>query len=483
MHPHHAALRVLLVGTVLSACTVGPDYAPQASQVADGWASETQLTSAEGQPLTAWWQSFNDPLLTRIIDETAQHNLDVRIAAVNIERARALRRSSIAPLFPALGVGASVERTGLSGATSRNRSNAEQDRDTYDAGLDASWELDVFGYTRRSVEAADAYLEASEENRRDVLSIALAEVAQSYFTARGLQKRIVVLRHNIELLEGIESLAKTQFELGVVTEFDYARAMGERQQVQATLPALEADLAAAISRISVLAGKEPSYYSEALQASAALPAPPDLVPVGLRSDMLRRRPDIRRAEREAAAASAQIGVATADLFPRFFLTGSAGQSALRFSDLFSSSAFTYTLGTAMNWSLFSGGSRLAQVDVAEADSKAALLTYEQAVLRALEEAEVSLVRYAKEWQALQQLRASEAQRREAFNIAQLRYEAGEENFLVILDAERSLVTVQDLVVQSEARILSYLTQLYKALGGGWQAFEPAAAAAEPTPKS
>ncbi|MBM3618768.1 MAG: efflux transporter outer membrane subunit, partial [Alphaproteobacteria bacterium] len=454
----------------LAACTLGPDYSVPASPIAEdsGWGTENPQTDAATAPVAEWWKGFNDPTLEEVIQEAAAHNLDIRIALANVERARAVRSASIAPLFPMFGIGAGVEREGLSGATGRNRTNAENDRDTYNAGLDASWELDVFGYTRRAAEAAGAQLEAAEANRQDMQIIALAETAQSYFAARGLQKRITVTKENVGLLESMEELARVQFEAGVTTEFDLSRAIGERQQVQATLPTLEADLAATLYRLSVLTGKDPKHYAAILAEVQDMPSPPDLVPVGLRSDILRRRPDIRRAERELAATNAQIGVAVADLFPRFFLTGSAGSTALTFGDLFSSAGFNYTLGAALNWTVFSGGAKLAAVDIAKADNKAALLTYEKSVLLALEEAETSLVRYGKEWQALQQLRASEAQRVEAYNIAKLRYESGEENFLVILDSQRSLLATRDLVAQSEARLLSYLIQLYKALGGGWE---------------
>lgn len=463
-------LRALLLIScfAVSGCTIGPDYSAPALTEDSAWASENSHADAKAAPIGEWWKSFEDPVLESLIRETIAHNLDIRIALANVERARAVRAASNAPLFPVIGIGAEAQRAGLSGATGSNRSNAENDRDSYNAGLDASWELDVFGYTRRAAEAAGARLDAAEENRRDMQVVALAETAQSYFAARGLQRRIAVTQENIGLLEDMESLARVQFEAGVTTEFDLARAIGERQQVQSTLPTLEADLAATLYRISVLAGKDPKHYAELLNEKADIPSPPDLVPIGLRSEILRRRPDVRLAERQLAASNAEIGVAVADLFPRFFLTGSAGTSALSFGDLFSTSAFNYTLGAALNWTVFSGGAKLAAVDIAKADNKAALLTYEKAVLVALEEAETSLMRYGKEWQSLQQLRASEVQRVEAFNIAKLRYEAGEENFLVILDAQRSLLATRDLVAQSEARLLSYLTQLYKALGGGWE---------------
>ena len=467
--------RALLAGScllpLLCACTVGPDYAAPDTTVRESWEGDHIQTAHGAQTATAWWQAFDDPLLTQLMEETAAHNLDVRIALANIERARALRQSALAPFFPRIDASADATREGFSEATSRNRVNAEQERDNFNASLDALWELDFFGRIRRLSQAADARLEASEEDRRDILMAALAETAQSYFTVRGLQKRVKVLRHNVELLREVEEVAKSQFEAGIVTEFDYTTAVGERQQVEATVPLLEADLAAATYRLAVLAGKDPNHYSALLEKSAPLPMPQDIVPVGLRSELLRRRPDIRRAERELAASSADIGVAVADLFPRVSLTGSIGSSALTFSDLFTSAGVNHHYGGILTLPIFQGGAGFAAIDAAKAANKAALLSYERAVLTALEDAEVSLVRYGKEWQTLERLQAAEAQRREAYRIARLRYESGQENFLVMLDAERSLVTAQDQTIQSETRILTYLTQLYKALGGGWQVFE------------
>lgn len=456
---------------LLAACMVGPDYDAPAREVAESWKGEHIQTSEAAQPAAAWWRVFDDPVLSQLMDDTAEHNLDTRIALANIERARALRRSAVAPFLPQVGASADATRQGFSRATQRNRFNVEQERDDFSAALDAVWELDFFGRIRRLTQAADARLEASVEDRRDILTAVLAEAGQSYFTVRGLQKRVEVLRHNVELLREVEDVARFQFESGIATEFDYTTAVGERQQVEATLPLLEADLAAATYRLSVLAGKDPQHYTALLEESAPLPMPPDIVPVGLRSDLLRRRPDIRRAERELAASNAEIGVAIAELFPRVSLTGSVGSASLAFSDLFTSAGLSHHYGGIVTMPMFLGGAGRANIDAAKAANEAALLAYERAVLTALEEAEVSLVRYGKEWQTLERLQSAEAQRQEAYRIARLRYESGQENFLVMLDAERTLVSAQDQTIQSETRILTYMTQLYKALGGGWEAFE------------
>lgn len=468
----------------LAACSVGPDYERPESPISDGWAAG-DATNTEA-PSAEWWTHFDDPVLEQLMNEAAQNNLDVAIALANIDRARSLRRTAIAPFFPQLAFNADAQRQSFASATSQNRFFAEKERDSFSAFLDAAWEIDIFGRTRRAGEAADARLRVAEENRRDVVLMALAETAQSYFSVRGLQKRIAVNRHNIELLREVEDVAQSQFDAGVTTEFDYTTAVGERQQVEALLPTLEAELASAIYRLSVLAGKDPAHYAETLSTPTALPTPPDMVALGPRSEILRRRPDIRLAERQLAASSADIGVAIGDLFPRLTLTGSIGSSALEAGDLLTSGGINHSVGALLNLPIFQGGAGWANVDLSKANNRAALLNYQQSVLRALEDAESSLVRYDKELETLKLLQSAEAQRQEAYRIARLRYESGEENFLVMLDAERTLVSAEDQTIQSEIRVLTYLTQLYKALGGGWQAFEPSAdeeAAPDHTPKA
>ncbi len=454
---------------VLASCKLGPDYKMPEIKFSDLWHGNTQAT--KNVPLEEnelWWKIFKDPVLNDLMDQAAEHNHDIRIAVASIEEARALRSISAGSLWPEIGGNTNAEKQGLSTRSSNNNNNnGAKERDTFSADLDASWELDIFGKNRRSVEVAEAELEAAEENKRDVMIAILAEVARNYFEVRGLQKRIAVTEHNIELFKEVEGMAEARVEQGVVTELDLASARGERESAESTLPNLQADMAAGIYRLSVLTGQVPETYLDVLERHAPLPAPPDVVPVGLRSDLLKRRPDVRKAERELAAATAGIGAAKADLFPSFSLTGAVGSSASVFSDLFTGEAATYSIGQAINWSLFKGGALQASIDAAEASEKGAYINYEKTVLEALEEAETSLTRYGREWQTLKSLKSSEKTRQTAFEIAFLRYSEGEENFLVVLDAERSLVSVQDGVIQSETRILSNLTQLYKALGGSW----------------
>lgn len=462
---------VLLVAAALvglGACTPGPEYHRPDFHTQDTgqWQSTVNTTlSSQAVEAREWWQQLGDPLLSELITGALQENRDLAVALANIERAKALRRQAWAGYFPTLDASGSGTRSRFSGQTGIGTNTGT--RNTFSASLDASWELDLFGRTRRAVEAADARIQAGEAARRGLLLSVVAEVATNYFEARGLQRQLDVTEQDIGLLREVEEIARAQSELGVTTELDLTQATGERETFEAKLPNLQAEIAARIYRISVLTGQSPEFHIQALQQSQPLPMPPDAVPVGLRSDILKRRPDVQQAERDLAAATAGIGVAKADLFPSFSLTGAIGSGARVFGDLFTPATLTRSIGAALGWPVFAGGSITAGVDVAEADAKAALAAYEQSVLLALEDSEASLMRYGKQWQTLKRLKNAEATRQQAFEIARLRYEAGEENFLVILDAERALIATRNDIISSETGILTGLAQLYKALGGGW----------------
>jgi multidrug efflux system outer membrane protein len=455
------SLLIALLATV-SACQVGPNYVKPDLNVADNYHAKDIKNYTTDKITEKWWNVFHDSLLNELIEDAVKNNKDIVIATANIERAKALRKVSAADLLPSVSAGAGASKYKYS-----DKVSPLGEVNTYDASLDASWELDIFGKKRRNIEAFSARLKAAEETKNAVMLSIMAEVAQNYFEVRGLQKRIDVARRNIGLLKDLEKIAKAQYKSGIVTEFDVARAQGEHESFEAKIPNMEAEMQAGIYRISFLTGKEPEYYLEKMLSKAEIPTPPDLVPIGLRSEILRRRPDIIVAEQKLAAATADIGVATADLFPSISLTGAVGTSARLFGDLFTGGSGAYSLAGAVNWSVFNNGAVRANIDAAKATSKASLADYEKTVLSALSEVETSLLRYGSEWQTFKQLNLAEKTRRDGFKIAKLRYESGQENFLVMLDAERSLITTQDEETQSETRILVNLTQLYKALGGGW----------------
>lgn len=465
------ALAQLFVVAAISGCAVGPDYEKPEFTHQQKWQSphETELTMAAelAEPdAAAWWRQFDDPMLDGLIRMAAENNREIAAAVARIEQAKALRGSVSSAYWPQLDGSAGATRTKYS---SQGNFASGTTRNNFSAGLDASWEIDLFGRIRRSVEAADARIEAASASRDGVMLSVLAETASAYFELRSLQAQHANAVRTIVLLGEVESIAAAQLAAGAIGEGDLLRARSERLAIEAQLPALEADIAARIHRLSVLTGKPPEYHRETLKENAPLPQVSDRVPLGLRSELLERRPDVRQAERELAAANADIGVARAALFPDFSLTGAIGSTARMFGDLFTAGTITHSVGAALNWPLFAAGRYSSLVDAAEAGKREALANYEQAVLLALEDAENALLRYGSSWKTLAQLREVVRHREEVFGIARLRYEAGEESFLSLIDAERSLNASRIDMIRAHEEQLTRLTALYKALGGEWQA--------------
>ena len=462
---------------VLTGCVLGPAHQVPAIDVDDAWhtterAESAVTTSAPVQ--TEWWQAIGDSVLTGLVKKAAIHNLDLRLAEASIREARALRRAQAAGYYPDINVGAAARREGLSenaGMPTGAGFGIPVDRDYYEAGFDASWEPDVFGRVRRSVEAADARLVASVENRADILMSVMAEVARSYIELRGAQRRMTITEENIELQRKTVTIVRQRHDAGDASNFELTRAEAQLRVTEATLPNLTADIRASAHRVAVLTGQEPQTLFDSLLAQEPLPAPPDIVPVGLRSDILRRRPDVRQAERVLAAETADIGVATAELFPRFFLTGGAAQQALSFGDLFDASSTAWSLGALMQWPVFRGGEIRARIDAEAVQAEAAALRYEKTVLVALEDAETALARYGQELETRRRLEHAVASNERAVRLARQRYELGEDNILAVVDAERELNLVANDLVRSETRTVTHLVSLYKALGGGWEVFE------------
>ena len=339
----------------------------------------------------------------------------------------------------------------------------------YQAGFDASWEIDVFGGIRRGIEAADAEVEASVEARRDVLVTLLAEVARNYIEVRGLQAEIAIARQNLEAQKKTLELTQARFRAGRAAELDVVRAQAQVSTTSSQIPLLESARIQATQRLGVLLGREPGLLREELMAAAAIPPPPPEVPVGLPSDLLRRRPDLRRAERELAAATARIGVATADLYPKFSLTGFFALESVNASDVASWGSRAWSVGPSIRWSIFQGGRIRAQIEVENARQEQAAIAYERSILQALQEVEGALISYAKEQAHRAELSDAVTANAKAVDLANQRYGQGLVDFLNVLDAQRSLYLSQDTLVQSERRISEHLVALYKALGGGWEA--------------
>ena len=457
----------LILTLMLGACTVGPDYNAPNNNYANQWASSSAGGVVSEDPINAqWWTIFNDPILTKYIEQAAQNNKDLEIAKANILRARAVKRESASSLLPSISNNNNAERSSSSDNVSSF--NSGEVRNFFDAGFDASWEIDLFGGTRREREASNARLESEIESYHDVMLTTFSDAARLYYEARGLQKRIEITQQNVDLFKQTYDLIEKRLEVGEATQFDTTRALGEYQATQARLPNLKAELQTTIFALSVLLGQEPEALLEEMMVVQKFPKAPDIVPVGVRSDVLRRRPDIRQAERELAASNADIGAETANLFPKFFVTGDVGLQSRTFADLFTAASGLWSLGSVMQWSVFEGGAIRAQIDIEKAENKAALAQYEKTVLESLADVESALIRYGREIETRNKLEQTAQSRREAVQLVQKLLDAGETDYLAVLDSQRELTTSEDNLVLSETQTIIKLIALYTALGGGWE---------------
>jgi multidrug efflux system outer membrane protein len=405
--------------------------------------------------------------LTRLVDDALAANHDLRIALARYDRARALSRESGLDRFPTVTAGATAADQRASADQFPGATRAERDAENYDAAISATWELDFFGRVRRNVAAQRADAEASAADLAAAQVSVVAELAQTYFQLRGLQQQLGVARSNADNQRGSLELVQARLDAGSGTELDVAQAESQLESTLALIPALESEIAVATHRIAVLTGREPEALIAELEAPAPLPALPAQIPAGAPGDLLRRRPDVFAAERRLAGATARIGVATADLFPRFTLGGLIGTQAIDSGALFERDSETRAVALGIDWSFLDIGRVRARIAAADADAAGHLASYEQTVLRALEETENALVRYSRLQRERQHLEAAAAAGSEAARLARLRFDGGVADFLQVLDAERSQLETEDRLVQSETRSAVALVALYKAMAGGW----------------
>ncbi len=470
-------LRALVFASVtalLTGCMVGPDYRPP--QVSLPSAYLAQIAGATNPPpasLSQWWKEFHDPELDTLIREATVANHDVRLAQARVREARAQAGVARSALFPSLNASGDYSRQRLSentpnGLLARGAGQALE-QNFFETGFDMNWELDVFGGNRRALEASRADVAAATESTHGALITVIGDVGLSYLDLRGLQKQLAVARDNLRLQEQTLSLTRDQFQAGLASELDTARAEAQAAITRSLIPLLEQDIQRSIHRLSILIGKAPAELEARLIAPAPIPPAVPGIPVGLPSDLLRRRPDIRQAERQLAAATSRIGVATADLFPRFFLTGAAGLQSLNASDFFDAGSRFWSLGPSVRWPIFTAGRIRQNIKVQNARQEQALIRYEQTVLISLGEVENALVACGKEQDHHRALLQSEAANRRAVELADERYRSGLVDFLNVLETQRSLLAVQDDLARSERTMDQNLVRLYKALGGGWEA--------------
>jgi len=460
-----------------AACAVGPDYERPDVDAGDGWIEAPEAAGAD-MDLARWWQSFDDPVLERLVEQALAQNLDVRQTEARIAEARALRAVVAGGRYPALDAGASVSRQKLSenGLLPIGQiPGIERDNTFYEPRFDARWELDLFGGTRRAVAAADARIEAAEEQHRGVRLAIAAETARAYFVLRGAQHELEARRAAVEATRESARLVTIRYEAGEDPEAAVAAADAELSVLEATLPALLARERLAALSIGVLLGELPEAELELSKRSADY-AVLAAVPVGERADILRRRPDVRAAERMLAAATGDLGVATAQLFPKIVLVGNTGFQSLESDNLFDTTSRIATLGLSISWRLFDGGRLRAQVHANEARVMQAALEYEKSVLTALADAERALARYNYGLQALERQGAALSAARRNYEFASMRYESGDVSLLQLFDAERGLRNAEDAYARVHTQAATDLVALFKALGGGWDAPAPSAEA-------
>jgi NodT family efflux transporter outer membrane factor (OMF) lipoprotein len=457
---------------LLSACTVGPDYHPPETHVPDAF-GELQAAEAAARahvPVGAWWTTFKDPVLDSLVARAVHANPDLRSAAARVREARALRGIAAADLYPTVDAtgGASRARTSETlGEGSGGTSNLFQ------AGFDAVWEVDVFGGTRRTVEAADADVGATIEDSRDVHVSLCAEVARNYMELRGAQRQTAIAQANLAAQSETLDLTRQRLAAGLATDLDVARSEAQVAATASTIPGFEADARFASHALAVLVDLPPTALVEELSKPAAIPAAPPEVPVGLPSELLRRRPDVRRAERRLAGATARIGAAVADYFPRFSLTGGVGLANDGKGDFLDARSRTGSIGGFVRWPVLDFGRVRSNVDAQNAREEQLAAEYETVVLTSLREVEDALVAIDTERARHVSLAAAEAASARAVGLANQLWTAGRTDFLSVLDAQRALFLAQAALVDSDRRAASNVVALYKALGGGWEVEAPA----------
>lgn len=468
-----------LCAMFLQGCAVGPDFVPPSARVPSAWdgastPSSSAMSTAVGAPVDCveWWKSFNDPLLTSLIERAFESNLDLQQATARIRQARAARRVGTASFWPTVDGFAEVAREGTGGGIDNRAGSLSLETDFFQAGLDAAWELDFFGGVRRNVEALTADLDAAVEDRRAVTVSLVGELGLNYFTLRGLQQQIAIAEANLAAQRKTADITRQRYEAGMVSGLDVANANAQMATTASRIPVLEAGVRETIYTLGVLLGSNPTALLEELETAAPIaPIPPE-VPVGLPSDLLRRRPDIRTVEAQVHAATARIGVATADLFPRFSLTGSLSFSGETFSAMTDWSSRAWSIGPSMQWRIFDAGRIRWNIEAQRAIQEQSLLAYQQAVLTALKDVETALVAYAKEQDHNSLLSEAVRENRKAVELATTLYTAGQTDFLNVLSAQGALFASEEAHALSTRALSVNLVALYKALGGGWERAEP-----------
>ncbi len=463
---------------LLSSCMVGPDYVRPATETATQWleAEDRRLNTTSANDQT-WWKSFNDPVLNQLIDRAYLENLNIRIAGVRVLEARAQLGIAIGNIYPQnQQLTGSLSKVHLSERASQAAFSKIFDYAQTQLGLTASWEIDFWGKFRRAIESADAGFQAAVADYNNALVSLTADVAHAYITIRTLEKRLSIARQNVDTQKESLNIAEIRYNGGTTSERDVEQARTVLANTQASIPTLEIGLRQQQNALSVLLGASPGRISGLLAGTAQIPAPPAQVAVGIPAELLRRRPDVRHAEWQAAAQSASIGVTKAALYPALSLTGTFGLlssdvGSFALGDVFLWNSRTANFGPALQWNIFNYGQITNQVRVQDARLQGLLISYQNTVLSAQREVEDNLVAFLRSQERAQSLGESTAAAQRSLDLATLQYRQGITDFTTVLTAQQALLSEQDSLANTLGDISNNLVGVYRALGGGWQVRE------------
>jgi NodT family efflux transporter outer membrane factor (OMF) lipoprotein len=472
----------------LAGCAVGPDYQSIVGVPAEeSWVEpcETQLEICCQEPEVDWWKHFSDPQLSEYIERASCYNNNLQVAEWNIIVSRALKREEVAHFFPQINGDLNATRYGYSKTGPFVYFQETQGfgplipkiqvpfyQTLFNTLFDATWEIDLFGKNARAVESAERALESSIENRNDILVSLLAETAKNYIEVRGAQEQLRLLYENISYVEKSLSLTQNRYKKGLDNELDVLRSQAILENLHSNVANYQAQMYAGIFSLSILTGQDPEALLCEMLPFKPLPQLPSEVCVGLKSDLLLRRPDVRKAERNLAQSVAQIGMAKAAFFPSFSLTGSGGLQSLELRRLFQAQSFQWSYGVDFNFPVFQGGYLMAQYQGAKANAEALYFQYQETVLEALKDAETSLVTYATDLESIDYLRSSVENYRKVRNLSLTRFNQGLTNKMDFLDRENDLINAEQALASKQTQSLIDLIALYKSLGGGWQCASP-----------
>jgi NodT family efflux transporter outer membrane factor (OMF) lipoprotein len=493
-----AIIAALLTCVALTACTVGPNFerpqtaTPQVFERTQTAQSPSRAVEAQFGP--DWWTLFNDPVLNDLEKQLADANLDVAAASARLLQSRAERRVAGAADYPTLDGAASYNRERGSengilsllgvtptqsqpqsasgsaplGVAAMPGSKGSPAYNLYQAGFDASWEIDIWGRVRRTVEAASAMSEASYEDRNAVLLSARAELARDYIELRDTQDLLQIAKQNLDIANDVLKLTRVRAHEGVTTDLDVSNAAAQVENIESLIPTLESHSETTINAIGLLLGKEPGALRQTLAEPREVPVLPAQMPIGFPSELVQRRPDIRKAEADLHAATASVGVAKADFYPRITLNGSAGFQSLQLSNLASWASGQFVVGPSITLPIFEGGRLKGTLQLREAQQQEAAIVYKQTVLRAWGEVDDALVTYDAEQQRRDRLATAVSMNERALAVARERYKAGALDYLDVLNVQRQLLEAQSNLQKSKATAATNLITLCKALGGGWE---------------